>query len=176
VFFSTTPASVYQPSAGALYPALRRLVSRGLLRVEEVAELAVGGRRPQRVYHATGAGRAAHLEWLSQPVVPATVGSDLGLHLMRFAMMEHELPRADVLAFLEGLADALAGFVAGLERYVASGAEPDRHAQLALEHGIIMHRASLRWARSALAELAGPAAGPPEHRARPARQDAGRHS
>ncbi len=30
--FGSSPASVYQPSPGALYPALRRLEGRGLLR------------------------------------------------------------------------------------------------------------------------------------------------
>jgi hypothetical protein len=34
---------------------------------------------------------------------------------------------------------------------------PRRHSDLALEHGIAMHRASLGWARSALAALGGPA-------------------
>jgi DNA-binding PadR family transcriptional regulator len=33
--FAATPATVYNPSPGALYPALRRLVSADLLSVEE---------------------------------------------------------------------------------------------------------------------------------------------
>jgi PadR family transcriptional regulator, regulatory protein AphA len=152
--FSDTPASVYQPSPGALYPALRRLVGRGLLHVEEKVS---SGRRALRLYHATEAGRAVHLDWLRQPVVPATVASDLGLHLMRFAMMENHMEREEVLAFLKDLADALDGFVSGMEQYVASGAQSSRrHAQLALEHGIAVHRASLEWTRSAMAALAGP--------------------
>jgi DNA-binding PadR family transcriptional regulator len=150
--FSQTPASVYQPSPGALYPALRRLVARGLLRVEDTA----AGGRARRVYHATPAGRAAHLAWLREPVAPASVGNDLGLHLMRFAMMERELPRREVLAFLESLASALSGFVSGMEKYVASGAQTSQHALLALEHGIAVHRASLAWTRSAIKALTPP--------------------
>ncbi len=127
------------------------------------------GRRELRLYHATPAGHAAHLDWLRQPVDPATVVADLGMHLMRFAMMENQLEPEEVLAFLKGLADALDGFVAGLERYLASGAQATRrHAELALEHGIAMHRASLEWAQSAMAALAGPTAaqrsGPPTAR------------
>jgi PadR family transcriptional regulator, regulatory protein AphA len=149
--FSATPASVYQPSPGAMYPALRRLVARGLLSVEEAVSR---GRRGLRLYRVTAAGRAAHLDWLRQPVDPATVASDLGLHLMRFAMMEGQLEQAEVLTFLRSLAAALDGFVAGLQKYVASGADADRqHAQLALEHGIAVHRASLEWTRSACARL-----------------------
>ncbi|MGH2930415.1 MAG: PadR family transcriptional regulator, partial [Solirubrobacteraceae bacterium] len=33
--FGNSPLGVYRPSPGALYPALRRLVSRGLLEVED---------------------------------------------------------------------------------------------------------------------------------------------
>jgi DNA-binding PadR family transcriptional regulator len=156
--FSASPASVYQPSPGAMYPALRRLVARDLLCAEEIGS---SGRRAQRLYHVTEAGRITHLDWLRQPVDPASVGSDLGLHLMRFAMMENQLERAEIIAFLKGLAEALDRFVAGMERYVASGVQSARrHAQLALEHGITVHRASLDWTRSAIAVLAESPVGP----------------
>jgi DNA-binding PadR family transcriptional regulator len=149
--FSATPASVYQPSPGALYPALRRLVDRGMLRVEDKIS---SERRALRLYHLTELGRTAHLDWLRQPVQPATVASDLGLHLMRFAMMEDRLERAEILSFLKGLAEALDGFVSGMEQYVASGAQAARrHPSLALEHGIVVHRASLQWIRSTLVVL-----------------------
>jgi DNA-binding PadR family transcriptional regulator len=164
--FSASPAGVYQPSPGALYPALRRLVARGLLSVQETVSR---GHRELRLYHATEAGHAVHQAWLRQPVDPATVVADLGMHLMRFAMMENQLETEEVLAFLGGLAGALDGFVTGVERYLASGAQASRrHAELALEHGIAMHRASLEWARSAMAALADPTAaqrsGPPTAR------------
>jgi DNA-binding PadR family transcriptional regulator len=157
--FSTSPASVYQPSPGALYPALRRLERRGLLRAEKTVS---SGRRTQRLYHVTDTGRAVYLAWLRQPVAPETVGADLGLHLMRFALMEGELPREEVLAFLSGLAAALGAFVSGMEEYLASGAQSaSPHAELALVHGLAVHRASLAWAHSAAAAFAGetPAAG-----------------
>lgn len=150
--FNASPASVYQPSPGALYPALRRLEGRGLLRAENKVS---SGRRALRLYHVTQAGRAVHLDWLSQPVAAATVATDLGRHLMRFALMEPQLGREAVLAFLNDLAIALDSFVSGLERYLASGAQSShRRAELAIEHGIAVHRASLEWTRSALAELA----------------------
>src|SRR6516164_9750035 len=91
--FSASPASVYQPSPGALYPALRRLEDRGLLQAEKKVS---SGRRAQRLYQVTEAGRAVHLDWLRQPVTPDTVVADLGLHIMRFALMEHNLPREAV--------------------------------------------------------------------------------
>jgi DNA-binding PadR family transcriptional regulator len=148
--FATTPAVVYQPSSGALYPALRRLERRGLLRAEQVPS---AGRRRQRRYRLTPAGQAAHVSWLRQPVEPSTVGADLGTHLMRFVMAEGVLSDAEVLSFLEGLASALEVFIASITGYLATTPLPGRHPRLALRHGIEVHQASLDWARSAIQTL-----------------------
>ena len=150
--FNSSPASVYQPSPGALYPALRRLEERGLLHAEKQVS---SGRRTQRLYQVTESGLTVYREWLRQPVVPETVGSDLGQHLMRFSLMENYLERAEVIAFLMDLGDALDGFVRGMEQFVAARQGTLRqHALLAIEHGVVIHRASLDWVRSAMAELA----------------------
>jgi DNA-binding PadR family transcriptional regulator len=149
--FSSSPASVYQPSPGALYPALRRLEARGLLHAEKQVS---SGRRALRLYQLTDAGLAVFLEWLRTPVVPETVGAELGQHLMRFSLMEGYLERAEVIAFLADLGGALDGFVRGMEQFVALRQGVLReHALLAVEHGIVMHRASLEWVRSAMAAL-----------------------
>lgn len=160
--FTATPAAVYQPSSGALYPALRRLEERGLLR----AEAAVPAGRSRRVWHPTEAGLAEHLSWVRQPVQPGRIAHDLDLQLMRFVLMEPLLPREEVLAFLASLIDALEQWVEGMEAYVAGPGRhlPGRHPLLALRHGIVIHQASLDWARATAAELAAepptrPAAG-----------------
>src|SRR5580704_6947165 len=115
--FGSSPASVYQPSPGALYPALRRLEERGLLHAEKQVS---SGRRTQRLYQVTESGLAVYLEWLRQPVDPETVGAELGQHLMRFSLMENYLERAEVIAFLADLGDALDRFVRGMEQFVAA--------------------------------------------------------
>lgn len=149
--FSATPASVYQPSPGALVPALRRLERRGLVSVEPDG---TPGRRPRRLYRPTEEGRLRHHAWLHQAVDPATVGRDLGLHLVRFVMMERDLPPKDVLSFLAELAEALERFVGSIEQYVASTPLPGLHPLLALGHGVKVHRASLEWVRSTMTVLA----------------------
>jgi DNA-binding PadR family transcriptional regulator len=147
--FNATPAAVYRPSPGALYPALRRLVARGLITVEDDENQA--GRRPRKLYRVTEAGHAAHLDWLRRPVDQASVANDLGLHIMRFAMMQGKVDRQEVLAFLKDLAEGLRAFIEGVERYLAEEVPPGRvHAALALEHGAAVHRASLDWARRAM--------------------------
>jgi DNA-binding PadR family transcriptional regulator len=159
--FAVTPMGIYQPSSGTLYPALRRLEQKGL--VEAQAPSGQGGQsaRRRRVYEPTRAGRAAHLNWLRTPVEPATVSRDLGLHLMRFVMMENQLPREDVLTFLQNLANTLAALTAQLEQYSAAADFPDRHPRLALDHGIAIHRASLRWAEQTVAALSADPRCPP---------------
>jgi hypothetical protein len=171
--FAVTPASVYQPSSGALYPALRRLERAGLLRTTaqsaaQASDLGPGGagdgsqkgtaaaRRQRFVYHATEQGAAVHAAWIREPVNPATVSQDLGLHLMRFVMMERQLPRAEVLAFLTSLRAAIADFVGVVESYLATldpAVPTDMHGHLALEHGIAVHRASLDWTARAITAI-----------------------
>ena len=151
--FATTAMGVYQPSSGALYPALDRLERRGLLRSQ--APRPVEGGRPRRVYHLTEEGRQAHLDWVREPVVPQTAPQDLGLHLLRFVMMAQVLPTVEVIAFLSSLRAALAGFVASLEQSAAAGdVAGNPSAELAVEHGLAVHRASLAWAERAITRLA----------------------
>jgi DNA-binding PadR family transcriptional regulator len=150
--FAATPMGIYQPSSGALYPALRRLEAKGLVRAEAPDGANESARR-RRVYEPTQAGRTTHVTWLRTPVEPSTVARDLGLHLMRFVMMEHVFPREEVLGFLDNLREALAAFTTGLERYAADTPLDDRHPRLALDHGLAVHRASLEWAGHAIVAL-----------------------
>jgi len=152
--FAATPMGLYQPSSGALYPALRRLELKGLVQAQAPANRDGRSARHRRVYEPTQTGRAAHMAWLRTPVEPATVSHDLGLHLMRFVMMEHLLPPDEVRTFLQSFADALAALITQLEQYTAATGHTDRHPRLALDHGLAVHRASLRWAERTITALA----------------------
>src|SRR6202020_3214080 len=59
--FATTSLGVYQPSSGALYPALERLERRGLLASESLPQAEHG--RPPRRYRLAHDGRQAPLGW-----------------------------------------------------------------------------------------------------------------
>jgi DNA-binding PadR family transcriptional regulator len=150
--FAASPMGIYQPSSGALYPALRRLEHKGLVRARAASGRAGQHARTRFVYEPTEPGRAAHVGWLRAPVGPDTVARDLGLHLMRFVLMEHLLPPDQVLGFLRDLADALTAFTADLARH-ATANNASSHARLALDHGLAVHRASLRWTERTIAAL-----------------------
>jgi DNA-binding PadR family transcriptional regulator len=153
--FAATPMGIYQPSSGALYPALRRLELKGLVQAHASASQEAQPARNRRVYEPTQTGQAAHVSWLRTPIELATVSRDLGLHLMRFVMMEHLLPPEETVTFLRNLADALAVLTAQLEQYAAATdpADANRHPSLALGHGLAVHRASLHWAEQTIAAL-----------------------
>jgi DNA-binding PadR family transcriptional regulator len=154
--FAATPMGIYQPSSGTLYPALRRLEARELIQAT-APDKASESARHRRVYEPTQAGRSVHLAWLRTPIQRATASRDLGLHLMRFVMMEHMVPREEVLSFLRDLKEALAAVTAGLERYTALAHFDQLHPRLALDHGLVAHRASLDWTERTIAALsAGP--------------------
>ncbi len=156
--FSTTPLGVYQPSSGALYPALARLLEKGMIRQAPPGPSSPGRRR--LVYEATPAGRTANRTWVRVPPRPVTVSRDLGLHLVRFVMMEALLPTDEVLGWLSDLIGALSTFVADLERHRQAVLDGAAHPALALDHGIAVHQASLAWARATWETLATAPNGP----------------
>jgi hypothetical protein len=81
------------------------------------------------------------------------VGRDLGVHLMRFVLMEGLASPAETTAFLDDLIVALETFVGQMETHIGTAPLPGKHPRLALEHGLAVHHASLDWARSTRAEL-----------------------
>jgi PadR family transcriptional regulator AphA len=157
--FAATAMGVYQPSSGALYPALDRLEGRGLLWSQALPPS--DGGRPRRRYELTEDGRQAYLDWVREPVAPETVATDLGLHLLRFVMMAQVLSADAVVEFLVSLRAALAGFVGSLELSARSAdVSGNLHAELAIGHGLAVYRASLAWADDAIERLAADAGSP----------------
>jgi len=172
--FAATPMGLYQPSSGALYPALRRLELKGLIQTQAPADGRGQSARHRHVYEPTQTGQADHMRWLRTPIEPVTVSRDLGLHLMRFVMMEHLLSAGEVLTFLQNLAGALAALTTQLEQYSGGADLTDRHPRLAIDHGLAVHRASLRWAEHTIAALRQEPVGTAADGTGPTRVSAGR--
>lgn len=149
--YSTTPLAHFSASPGAIYPALRRLAHRGLLRarLDTTTEA-----RPRRVYSLTPAGERALRAWLRQPVTRDELIRGSGAPILRFALAEGRLSPEEALAYLDTYRAALRSYLDELETYRApTAASGQLHGRLALEHGIRGFRSELEWTEAAAAEI-----------------------
>jgi DNA-binding PadR family transcriptional regulator len=133
-----------------VYVELERLAAAGL--VEALAE---SGRRRQRPYRITDAGRAAFAEWIAglagEPARPDQLRSPLTLlvffgervppRLLRRALGEHRALRERRLEQLEGMQAAL------------GRADRARLPSAVLRRGIALHRLHVEWIDEVLAAL-----------------------
>ena len=149
--FTTTPMGHYSNSPGAIYPALRRLERQGLVEsiVERPHEL-----RPRQVFAITEAGRKSLVAVLREPVTRGEGALRLDRLLLRFAFMDAYLERAEIVAFLEQLAEEVDDYVKYLRQVESElPGTPESCGRLALEHGIEGIQATARWARRAIKRI-----------------------
>lgn len=147
----------WSESFGQIYPALRDLSARGLIRVKPGAP---AGGRERRVYEITAKGRRALREWRVEPPQPAPVRSELLLKLFFGAAGGDGVE----IAWLEQLAKEesanLKEFGRIRDQLLAERREhPSLPYWLAVvSYGRHRSRAALRWARetsSALRKIDG---------------------
>jgi DNA-binding PadR family transcriptional regulator len=142
----------WSESFGQIYPALRDLSRRGLIRVQSGAS---GGGRERRVYEITAKGRRALREWRADPPRPAPVRNELLLKLF-FGAAGGD---GDEIAWLEQLAATESANLREFARIrdqllEEQSAHPSLPYWLAvLSYGEHRSRASLRWARQTSSAL-----------------------
>jgi len=147
--FEETPMEVYSSSPGAIYPAIQRLKALKLVAPEK----AQGSDRNARLV-ITARGRDVLVRWLTQPITAGDVKRGLDQLMLRFAYMEHFVPRGDLARFLIAFNAAVEGHLGEVKRYYAqNAAATSLVGRLALEFGIDSIAANLRWGQSALAAI-----------------------
>lgn len=135
------------PSPGSLYPALRGLLSDGLVTVDVRVRQ---DRPPRKEYRVTQSGRQALQAWISQPSASGT----LKTFAMRLILASNLAP-ADLQAHLNQRRSEVAQCHAALERGIAElDAEADLGQRLALDYGLAVARSELCWLERALDQLA----------------------
>ena len=148
--FASTPIGEFSDSPGAIYPALRRLQERGLVRgvVEESK-----GLRKRRVFRITPKGLASFKAWQSRPIVRDDLMTRRsGELLLRFAFMDQTFGPERALAFLREFARELSSYIPSLRQHLDVHAnEMPLSGRLALESGVQDYEARLRWARKSIA-------------------------
>jgi len=145
--FSSTAMGSFSDSPGAIYPALRRLEERGLVRgkADEAAS------RNRRVFHMTTDGQEAFKAWLKQPVTRDDVIRRTGDLMLRFAFMDQALGAKRAIRFLSQFAEETADYIPILKQYLESHAsEMPLSGRLALECGIQEYETRLRWANASM--------------------------
>ncbi len=148
--FATTAMRHYSDSPGSIYPALRRLERRGL-----IAEAGGGDRRGRQEYELTEEGKAALVAWLEKPVTREDVTLRFAELLLRFAMMDGNVPRTTTVRFLDQFLKELGIYAGELRAQFeeTSTRTPLHTGLLAFESGIRGMETQLAWAQEARARL-----------------------
>jgi DNA-binding PadR family transcriptional regulator len=148
-FFSSTPMTSFSDSPGAIYPALRRLERRGLIRGQVEAGK---GRRERRLFQVTPRGQAEFRRWLLQSVTRNDVVHHPDALMLRFAFMDESMGRATALRFLKAFHKELASYIPTLHQYLkANRSAMPLSGRLALESGILGYETLFHWTEAAIA-------------------------
>jgi len=148
-FFSMTPIRSFSDSPGAIYPALRRLEGRKLIRSRIEQK---GAKRQRRVFEITSRGRLSFRRWQNQPIARDDIVHGTDALMMRFAFMDEFADRATTLRFLMSFRQQLAAYLTELRRYLKANRQfMSVSGRLALESGMQGYETLFRWTRSALA-------------------------
>jgi DNA-binding PadR family transcriptional regulator len=128
----------WRGSAGAVYPAVRRLEGEGLLSASEPA----GGRKT-RTLALTAIGREALLKWASDPLLASSSGVD---PFRLRAGIWSLLPEPEKIALLSDVEAHIEQQIALIERHMP-GLDPVEaiRIELALDHQRERLRQILRW-------------------------------
>jgi DNA-binding PadR family transcriptional regulator len=146
--FTQTPMGTFSDSPGAIYPALKRLETDGLVRgrVERSS-----GLRQRKTFRLTRAGTSTFKRWLSTPVTHEDVVHSTDELMLRFGFMDLGLGEAASARFLKRLQHELKTYIPELKLYLDShGGEMPRSGRLALESGIRSYESLLQWTGYAL--------------------------
>ncbi|RYE59441.1 MAG: PadR family transcriptional regulator [Hyphomicrobiales bacterium] len=139
--FQTSPSIEWSGSAGAVYPAIRRMADAGLIKTAPITT----GRKGVRLTLSAD-GIAALVAWMCDPVRAASVGVDpFRLRAGLWATLDSE-SRADTLRRLQHSVDA------ELERLIASLPGLDAIEQARTEWSIELQQLRRRWLNRQLGE------------------------
>lgn len=149
--FQTTPMGHFSTSPGAIYPALKRLEERGLIKgnIEKKHIL-----RPKRTYALTNKGRKTLKEILARPLTQDDIIWRLEELILRFVYIGSILGREQSVRFLTELAFQIDQYLPVLQKNLAVQQElKNIDGGYALEQGIEKYKATTRWARRVIGDF-----------------------
>jgi DNA-binding PadR family transcriptional regulator len=148
--FASTALGSFSDSPGAIYPALQRLETRGLVRGTVEGST---GLRQRRVFRHTPKGLAALKVWLRKPLTRDDVMRGLDEVMLRFSFMDLTLGEEQSARLLTQLIEQISGYLPSLRQFLQEHAsEMPISGRLALECGVYAYEAQLKWAKASLAQ------------------------
>ncbi|MDH3744893.1 MAG: PadR family transcriptional regulator [Acidobacteriota bacterium] len=146
--FASTALGNYSSSPGAIYPALRRLEEKGLVRGREDRSTSL---RPRKLYRPTAAGSKIFRGWLRKEIERDDVSRGVDALMLRFAFHSVLEDQGASHRFLVDLAREIEAYLEELDSQKKIFPEQAPiQSRLALDAGIEQYRALVRWARGAL--------------------------
>jgi DNA-binding PadR family transcriptional regulator len=152
--FATTAMRHYSDSPGSIYPALRRLESRGW--IAPVPQDGDKDSRKRQEFALTEAGTGALIAWLEREVSRDDVILRTDELMLRFAFMDGNVPRSATIRFLDQFIRERGAYAGELRAQFeqTSARTPLHTGLLAFESGIRGMETQLAWAQEARARLA----------------------
>jgi DNA-binding PadR family transcriptional regulator len=149
--FASTPLKHFSQSPGAIYPALKRLERRNLIKGQVEAKTAL---RPRKLFQPTFKGLRELRTWLAMPATTEDVIWRLDVLMLRFSFMSEMLEPGEIVRFLRSLAAELSAYMPTLKQHYEKHAEAmPRSGRLALKAGIGGYESHLRFVNEAIAEF-----------------------
>jgi DNA-binding PadR family transcriptional regulator len=149
--FATTAMGNYSSSPGAIYPALKRLETKGLIEgtIDDAKEL-----RPRKIFSPSDQGKAVFRMWLQEGIGDADIGRQLDVLMLRLAFHSVLDDLGATRRFVAELAERLERNLESLtaQRKLFPEQTPIQ-PRLAFDFGITQARAAVRWAHKALKQL-----------------------
>ena len=147
--FTTTGMRHYSDSPGSIYPALKRLEARGWI-APAPAQGEADARRRQ-AYALAESGKEALVKWVDQPVTHDDVVLRVSELMLRFALMDGNVPRATTIRFLADFEREMGNYAAeSRAKLEAMRLKAGLHTGvLAYESGIEGMEHQVDWARRA---------------------------
>ena len=149
--FSETALGGFSSSAGAVYPALKRLGRHGHVTaaVENRNTL-----RPRQVYSITPRGAEALRQQLCQPVTRDDIMRRPEVVLLRFVFTGEVVGRDEAISILEQYAGQVEAYLPDLRAQLAALPRTGGgYGRYALQRGIDGYETDARWARKVIREL-----------------------
>jgi DNA-binding PadR family transcriptional regulator len=105
----------WSASPGSIYPMLKRLEAQGMI----TGELDMGHEtRPRKLYTLTSDGEAALDDWLRETPQMRPFYQEREIALLRFQFMEHRLPLAEIVRWIDNYLDAVRYATAVSQAYI----------------------------------------------------------